>query len=79
MAFDHLSQKQVNKAVALLNNQPSKSPDLNKNNHHNPTFHPLGDFLNPAFIRSFGAIRDWHNLFGFTSVISVRYFLEKTC
>jgi IS30 family transposase len=27
MAFDHLSQKQVNKAVALLNNQPSKSPD----------------------------------------------------
>jgi IS30 family transposase len=22
MAFDHLSQKQVNKAVALLNNQP---------------------------------------------------------
>jgi hypothetical protein len=21
---------------------------INKNNHHNPTFHPLGDFLNES-------------------------------
>ncbi|SSC08121.1 Mobile element protein [bacterium endosymbiont of Bathymodiolus sp. 5 South] len=21
---------------------------INRNNHHKPTFHPLGDFLNPA-------------------------------
>jgi hypothetical protein len=22
---------------------------INRNNHQKPTFHPLGDFLNPAF------------------------------
>ncbi|VVH63297.1 hypothetical protein BSPWISOX_2045 [uncultured Gammaproteobacteria bacterium] len=40
----------VNKVANELNNKASIVRDLciNRNNHQKPTFHPFGDFLNPA-------------------------------
>jgi hypothetical protein len=35
----------MKKVIIFQNNQKFY---LNRNNHQQPTFHPLGDFLNPA-------------------------------
>jgi hypothetical protein len=34
--------------ILLAKAKPIRNLCINRNNHHKPTFHPLGDFLNPA-------------------------------